>query len=119
MLTLVRDIGAGEVAAAEMAAGIELAQHYAAEALRLHGGGQVSAELRLARQALDWLLQHWPEPTISLPDLYQRGPFAIRDSKTARQVVATLEGHGWLARITQGAEIAGTRRREAWRVVRG
>ena len=33
VLTLVRDIEAGQIVAAEMAAGIELAQHYAGEAL--------------------------------------------------------------------------------------
>ena len=119
VLTLVRDIDAGEVAAAEMAAGVELAQHYAAEALRLDGGSRVSTELRFARRALDWLLHHWPEQAVSLPDLYQRGPGAIRDNKTARQVVTILEDHGWLARIAEGAVIAGERRREAWRIVRG
>lgn len=119
VLTLVRDIDAGEIAHAEMAAGTELAQHYAGEALRLQGGSQISAELRRAQQALDWLLNHWLELAISLPDLYQRGPAAIRDGKTARQVVTALEDHGWLVRIPQGAEIAGERRREAWRVVRG
>ena len=119
VLTLVRDLDAGEVAAAEMAAGIELVQHYAAEALRLHGGSHVSAELRLAHRALDWMLRHWPEPAISLPDLYQRGPTAIRDGKTARKVVTILEDHGWLVRIPEGSIVAGTHRREAWRIVRG
>jgi hypothetical protein len=118
VLTLVRDIDAGEIAVAEMAAGVELAQHYAAEALRLDGGCRVSAELRTAQAALDWLMQHWPEPAISLPNLYQRGPTAIRDAKAARQVVTILEDHGWLVRIAQGAEIAGTRLREAWRIMR-
>jgi hypothetical protein len=98
---------------------VELVQHYAAEALRLDGGSRVSAELRLARRALDWLLQHWPEQAISPPDLYQRGPSVIRDNKTARQVVTILEDHGWLVRIAEGAVIAGERRREAWRIERG
>jgi hypothetical protein len=119
VLTLVRDIDAGDIAAAEMAAGVELAQHYAAEALRLDGGSRVSAELRLARCVLDWLLQHWPEPAISLPDLYQRGPSAIRDNKAARQTATVLEDHGWLVRMPEGAVVAGVRRREAWRIVRG
>jgi hypothetical protein len=92
VLTLARDIEAGDIVATEMAAGVDLAQHYAAEALRLDGGSRVSTELRLARRALDWLLQHWPEQAISLPDLHQRGPGAIRDNKTARQVVTILRG---------------------------
>lgn len=119
VLALVRDIDAGEIAAAELAAGIELAQHHSAEARRLDGGSRISVELRRAQGALDWLSMHWPEPTISLPDLYQRGPEAIRDAKTARQVVAILEEHGSLARIPEGAVVAGVRRREAWRIVRG
>ena len=119
VLTLVRDIDAGEILACEMAAGVELAQHYAAEALRLDGGSRVSAELWLARRALDWLLRQWTEPAISLPDLYQRGPGAIRDAASARKVVVILADHGWLVRIAEGAVIAGVRRRDAWRIVRG
>jgi len=119
VLTLVRDIDAGEIAAAEMAAGVELAQYYAAEALRLDGGSRVSAELRLAQRALDWLLRQWGEVAISLPDLYQRGPGAIRDNKAARQIVTVLEDHGWLVRIAEGAVVAGVPRREAWRIVLG
>jgi hypothetical protein len=119
VLTLVHDIDAGEIAEAEMAAGIVLVQHYAAEALRLDGGSRVAGELRLAHRALEWLLTHWQEQAISLPDLYQRGPDAIRDAKTARQIAATLEDHGWLMRIPQGAKIAGVHRREAWRIVKG
>jgi hypothetical protein len=119
VLTLVRDNGAREIARAEMAAGIDLAQHYAAEALRLHGGSHVSAELRLAQQAKDWLLGQCGEATISLPDLYQRGPGGIRDTAAARRAVAILEDHGWLVRIPEGAAVAGVHRREAWRIVRG
>jgi Protein of unknown function (DUF3987) len=119
VLTLVRDIDLGEIAGEEMAAGTVLAQHYAAEALRLHGSSRVSAELRLAQQALDWLLRLWGELAISLPDLYQRGPAAIREAAAARKVVGVLEDHGWLIRIVEGAMIAGTYRREAWRIVRG
>jgi hypothetical protein len=118
-LTCVRNIDAGEIAGAEMAAGIELAQHYAAEALRLHSGCQVSEKLRMAQRVLNWLLNGWAEPVVSLPDLYQRGPSAIRDGETARRIVEILEEHGWLARIPQGAVVAGTRRRDAWRIIRG
>jgi hypothetical protein len=50
---LVRDIDGAKIAGEEMAAGINLVQHYAAEAPRLHGGSQVSQELRRAQQALE------------------------------------------------------------------
>ena len=119
VLTLVRAIEAGEIGVDEMAAGIVLAQHYAAEALRLFGASQIGADLHLAKKALDWLLHQWSEPAISLPDLYQRGPNAIREASTARKIVTKLEEHGWLIKIPQGAEIASVRRRDAWLIVRG
>jgi hypothetical protein len=118
VLVLIADIEAGEVAAAEMEAGIALAEHYAAEALRLFGTSRINPDLRLAQRLLDWLLTRWREPAISLPDIYQRGLNAIGDKATATKLVETLESHGWLIRIPQGAEVAGVRRRDAWRIVR-
>ncbi len=119
VLTLVRDIDAAEVAVAQMAAGIMLAQHYAAEALRLFGASQIGGDLRLAEKTRQWLLHQWSEPLIALPDLYQRGPNAIRDANTAKKVITKLEEHGWLIKLLQGAVVSGVRRREAWRIVRG
>jgi Protein of unknown function (DUF3987) len=118
-LTLVRDIGTGEILVDEMAAGIVLAQHYAAEALRLFGSAQIDADVCLAQTALDWLLFQWMEPAISLPDLYQRGPNAIRDKGTAHKIVGKLEHHGWLIHLPGGTEIGGVRRRDAWLISRG
>jgi hypothetical protein len=119
VLTLIRDADAGEVAAVEMADGIVLAQHYAAEALRLFGASQIGEDLRLAEKTRQWLLHQWSEPAISLPDLYQRGPNAIREARMAKKIVGTLEEHGWLVKLPEGAEINGVRRREAWLIVRG
>jgi hypothetical protein len=116
VLTLVRDIHAAEIACAEMQAGIELAQHYVTEALRQLGASRISGELRLARQLLDWLQSHWNMWAVSLPDIYQRGPSAIRDKARASRMVSILEDHGYLDRIESGAEIEGKWRREAWRL---
>jgi len=119
VLTLVNDIDAGLIGADNMRAGIALAEHYASEALRLFGASRVNAELRLAQKLLDWLLRQWTESAVSLPDIYQRSLNAIGDQATARKLVAILEGHGWLVRMPERALIAGQRRREAWRIVRG
>jgi hypothetical protein len=117
VLALVRNIEAGEVSSADMAAGIELAQHYATEALRLFAGSRVSAELYLADRTLQWLRAHWTrKPAVSLPDLYQFGPNGIRDKAKASQVVRLLEDPGYLVRIEGGAEIDGKWRRDAWRL---
>lgn len=118
VLALTHDIDAGDISAEAMGAGIRLAEHYAAEALRLFGASRISADLRLAQRLLEWLPK-WPESYISLVDVYQRGPVvAIRDKATAQKMVEILEGHGWLKRVAGGAVIGGQRRREAWQIVR-
>jgi DNA polymerase III delta prime subunit len=119
VLTLVENIEAGEVGSNEMAAGIAIARHYAAEALRLLGASRVSAELCEAQQALTWLQTSWPHPLVSLPDIYQRGPNSIRDTRRARRVVGILEDHGHLVRLPDGDFVDGTFRREVWEIVRG
>ena len=119
ILALVDDLGAPEISANHMRAGIALAEHYATEALRVFGASRVNSDLRLAQRLLDWLLGTWPEPAISLPDIYQRSLNAIGDKATAAKLIAILEDHGWLVRIPEGAVVSGLRRRDAWRVVRG
>jgi hypothetical protein len=71
------------------------------------------------KKLLVWLLEGWREVAASLPDIYQRGPNAIRDKATAKNLVAILEDHGRLVRLPGGATVVGQHRREAWRIVRG
>jgi hypothetical protein len=117
VLTLVRNLDAVEVVAAEMEAGIALAEHYATEAMRLFGASQVNSDLYLAQRLLDWLHHRWAEEMVSLPDIYQKGPNAIRDKDTAAKMVAILEDHGWVVRAAGGV-VAGQRRRDAWWIVK-
>jgi hypothetical protein len=117
VLTLLVDPDAAEVSGTAMGSGIVLAQHYAGEALRLAEASGVSADLLLAERVRLWLLHDWPEPYVSLPDLYQRGPRAVRTQEAARRAVATLEAHEHLLREPGGATIGGQPRREAWLIV--
>jgi Protein of unknown function (DUF3987) len=118
VIALVGDLHCPEVGTTEMRAGIKLAEHYAVEALRLGDTSRISAELRLAQLLLKWLHNTWPQQFVSLPDIYQRGPNAIRDQSTAKKLVRILEEHGWLFRLPEGASIDARRRREAWIIVR-
>jgi hypothetical protein len=118
VLALVRDIETAEVGVVEIDAGIELAEHFVSEALRLFGTSRVNGDVVLARRLLSWLLKQWPEPNVSLPDIYQRGLNAIGDQRTARRLVSILEEHGWLVRLPERSTVAGVRRREVWRIVR-
>jgi len=117
VLMLTEDLRAGEVSSDAMAAGIVLAQHYADEALRLFEAGAMDPDIALADRLLAWLRTGWEHDLVSLPDMYQRGPNGIRNGKTAKKLVQILEEHGWLHPVPTGADVAGVRRREAWRIV--
>ncbi|MFM7377903.1 MAG: YfjI family protein [Erythrobacter sp.] len=118
VLTLWRDLEAVEVAAADMASAIELARFYLLEAARLAEVANVSAEIDRAEQLRRWLLESWPEPEVTVRDVVNRGPNALRDSPTARAALSQLETHGWLVRLDKGTVVRGSSRKEAWRVVR-
>jgi hypothetical protein len=119
VLALITDAEVIEISTEHLSAGIDLAQHYLAEALRMFESGRIDADLLLTQKLLGWLSGSWNETAISLPDIYQNGPNAIRDKATATKLVKILEDHGWLHRIAGGAVIAGQPRRDAWRIIRG
>jgi hypothetical protein len=119
ILTLAQDLEAGEIPKHTMAQGIELAHYYANEALRIYASSKVSADLKTAEHLLNWLQTGWSREKgnlISVPDIYQHGPSAIRDSKVARRMVAILLEHGWLHSAGRG-EIQGKSREEVYRIV--
>lgn len=75
-----------------------LMQHYLAEALRLWGAGQVTAELKLAQEVLNWLRDKMgPGRVIPMAEIYRKGPSAIRSAGTARKVLHVLVQHGWVS----------------------
>lgn len=118
ILALFDDNATAQVSGRCLARGIELADYYAAEAIRLFETAAIDPDLRLAAALLAWLQsESWPHELVSLPDIYQRGPNAIRDKKTAGRIVARLEEHRWLVRVDDGATVAGQKRRDAWRII--
>lgn len=118
-LTLWEDLGAQELSAEAMAAGIELAQFYLSEASRLADAAIVSAEIEKAETLRKWLLASWPHAEILPGDVIQRAPIrALRESPAARVALAILEKHGWVVRLPEGSEVRGAMRKEAFRIVR-
>jgi hypothetical protein len=111
------DLGVLELSSAHIQAGISLAEFYAGEALRLFSVGHFDQDLQTAQTLLDWLQASWHENRISLPDIYQGGPNAIRDLHSAMKVVRILEDHGWLKPIEGNVRINGKVRKQAWEIV--
>lgn len=116
VLTVYGNPDAMEVDREAVACGITLAQHYAAEMLRLQGGALVSPDLRLAARLVAWW-QGRPDPRCYLAAIYQRGLNAISDAATARRIVGVLEEHGWVRRLDPGIVLDGAPRRDAWVLV--
>lgn len=117
VLTIFDDPDASVIEAAVMGRVVELANFYAAEAVRLNAEARVARPLADAEKLRVWLAEKWPHPIISVPDAVQRGPYAIRTTALAGRCFEVLESHGWL--IARGAgEIDGVRRQETFEVVR-
>lgn len=105
--------GEDEVSAEMMACGIALAQHYAAEMLRLKGGAAITPELKQAQRLLEWW-QGRASSRAHLAEIYQFGPNSLRSANAARATCAILVEHGWLTKLPSGTEMDGSPRREAW-----
>ena len=118
VLTLTENIHATEIGNSALEQGIALARYYASEALRLASRSETPPDLQLAIKLLSWLHHKWDHPIISLPDIYQKSIYAIKDKNTANKIVRILEDHRWLIRLPQGGKINGVYRQEVWRVVR-
>lgn len=102
-----------------MAAGIELAQLYLAEASRLADAAIISAEIEKAETPRKWLLTSWPHPEILPAEVVRHAPIrALRESPAARAALAILEKHGWVIRLPEGSDVRDVMRKEAFRVVR-
>lgn len=117
VLTLFDDLGASEVSAEHMEAGVELGRHYVTEALRLFGAPAEDPDLALAAQLGAWLLQHWRGKLVSPVEVYQSGPTRLRDASTAKRILGVLERHFWIVRMQGTRKVNGTRRSEVWYVV--
>ena len=103
-----------------MAWGIDLAQFYLSEALRLADAATVSAEIERAESLRKWLLESWTEPEVLVRDVMRLAPSrALRESPQARAALALLEKHGWIVPLEPGTVVRGVSRKEAWRVIRG
>lgn len=114
VLALVEDLHRRSIPKRSMEAGIALCEFYLTEALRLFEAGACDPDLVLAEKLLSWALAQGEY--IHLAQVYQFGPNALRDAKTARRIAGILQDHGWL-RSAEGKEIDGMKRREAWQVV--
>ena len=127
MLTLWDDLEAPEVTPEVMADAIMLAQYYLGEAKRLAEMAVVSAEIEQAELLRCWILDIWPvraaaigrdAQTILPSDVVQHGPGCMRETKTVKKYLEILADSGWLVVLDPDAEVDGSPRKLAYRIVR-
>lgn len=106
----------GEISLEAAACGQALAEHFAAELLRLGQGAQIAPDLRRAGRVLEWW-QSLPSAAIYPSQIYVRGVAGITDAAGARQALTILADHGWARPLKENSIIAGKRRKEAWALI--
>jgi hypothetical protein len=116
VLTIFADPHAEAIEADVVESVTELATYYASEAVRLGAEVRVSRSVADAEKLRQWVLA-WSEPLISLADIENAGPNAIRPKVIAERCVALLEDHGWLVAVGPGV-VRGKRRQETFKIVR-
>lgn len=117
VITLVENPEATCITAGTLADAIILARYYCSEAVRLTQSGSISPHLKDADDLRRWL-QTQTGDLMSLRQIYQYGPKAIRNSKVARAAMGILADHYWVVAIDGGATVEGMHSREVWKIVR-
>jgi hypothetical protein len=115
VLALVDDPHCQSVKLDYLESGIKLVQHYLNEALRLFNAAVSSPDLIQAEKLLDWLKGR-AGSTVTMVEIYQYGPNAIREARTAKALMKILVEHGHAFPVDHGAEFQGKQRKEAWRL---
>jgi hypothetical protein len=118
VLTLWRDLYALQVQPGDMANAIDLAGFYLSEASRLASAALVSTEIDQADTLRKWLLEGWAEAEVTVREVVQFGPNALRETPKAKTALGILEKHGWLVLLDAGTVVRESARKVAWKIVR-
>ena len=108
------------ISAQAFSVGIQLAQFYASEALRLYNAGSVDEDSDNAAALIEFIHKKGLK-VVGLRHLSQTAPKNVRPAKVLRRAVEVLVEHGHLHRIKEGAhiDVAGKQvfQREAYTVI--
>jgi len=115
VLTLVDTFAAEGIPQQAMEAAITLAHYYVDEWVRLGGSGEPPPDMVLANKLVTWLKEKQHQH-IYLAQVYQKGPYGIRDRNTAVKVITILEAHHILTRVPGGLKLEDKDRADVWEV---
>jgi hypothetical protein len=117
VMALFDDIRRETIPGSYMKNAITLVQYYLNERLRISSLASPDLEIENAKDLLAWI-QKKGLRIVTLPDIYQSGPYRFRSKKQAEAVAKCLENHRWLITEESGAvsELSGKKRATAWKV---
>jgi hypothetical protein len=79
----------------------------------------VSEKIDNAEKLRKWLLETWPHDDVTLREVVNRGPNALRESPKALGALEVLQVHDWLKANETGTFIRGAQRKQSWRIAVG
>jgi len=120
ILALFEDISRPDIPIEYISQARTLMEYYLTERLRITKMAAPQQDMINARQLLDWL-QERRTKIITLPDVYQSGPYVFRDKNQAMESLQILEEHYWIEPLKNGgvSEINQKKRQKAWAVYDG
>jgi hypothetical protein len=98
--TIIADPQACEISAEAMSRGIELADWYVGEQLRLHAAARTNPKLLTAHRLLEWMGRQ-RSSTVAFRHILQCGPADLRTKAAARPALDTLCEHGQIVPVSE------------------
>lgn len=114
ILSIIENIEVTQIESKHIEAAIVMIEYYLSEALRIQGCLAIHPDILLAKKLLGWCGAKGKE-TVSLKEIYHKGPTEIRQAKKARIIMSILEEHGWATPLPD-AIIDEKPCKEAWRI---
>ena len=79
----------------------------------------MSEKIDNAEKLRKWLLETWPHDDVTLREVVNRGPNALRESPKALGALEILQEHEWLKANEEDTFIRGTQRKQSWCIAPG
>jgi len=117
ILSGVSDLSNREINLDTIEKAITLTQYYLSEWLRIADEAGIDPDITLAEKLCIWL-ECRTDDLISAPNIYQSGPYALRNKNDTMRIMRILEGHGYVIKQPVGTKVEGKPRKDVWRVVR-
>ena len=117
ILSGVSDLSQREIDLDAIEKAITLTQYYLSEWLRIADEAGIDPDITLAEKLWNWL-ECRTDDLISAPNIYQGGPYALRNKNDTMRIMRILEDHGYVIKQPAGTKVEGKLRKDVWRIVR-